>query len=122
MSDDLMEAYKSKERQLALLSNIAEQRGRDLAASVLREQWLSTENERLRGIVDALCDEVPPADWQPWDDYNEPRGYGNLGDKAHLSSVDTSNGGDMHSHGVVVGMWRVANRFREAAKEKGQQR
>lgn len=65
----------------------------------------------LQALVERIINESPPMDWKPYDKFGDYQGYGNLVDGA-----DPSNSGDVHEHGVAVGIWYVACDLARAIK------
>jgi len=65
--------------------------------------------DTLEAVEKAMM-ELPPLDWKPDDGYGDYNDYP-LKD-GRLSSVDSTNSGDVHCHGIAVGEQAVHKKLR----------
>ena len=65
--------------------------------------------DTLEAVEKAMV-ELPPLDWEPDDGYGDYNDYP-LKD-GRLSSVDSTNSGDVHCHGIAVGEQAVHKKLR----------
>ena len=84
---------------------------RDDARAALEAQ--SAQIARLRDALENIASGSPPDDWQ-WCDTTDLEGYGKRGDADFVDEPDETNMGDVHDHGICVGLWDAAKRARAA--------
>lgn len=73
---------------------------------------LLKQRDALREAVERIAQCSPPDDWEPYDRWGEPVGYGKLGDRDYVEHP--KGPGDEHDHGVAVGRWEAAKIARKA--------
>ncbi len=54
--------------------------------------------------IEKFLETLPPVDWEPYDNWDDYAAYPI--DEGY-STVDSSNSGDVHSHGIAMGEWIV---------------
>ena len=83
---------------------------------------LEHQRDEARGKLEAaqeLADSLPPLEWKPFDLYGD---YADMpADKDGYSpSVDSTNQGDVHRHGYVVGQQATRERLDAILKESSE--
>ena len=68
----------------------------------------------LQKALERIAASSPPDDWENYSTWDGYMGYDGATKAESVDGVDESNMGDVHSHGVAVGLWMAAKIARES--------
>jgi len=77
-------------------------------------------SDKLREALEKIAADSPPDDWETDSRLDGYLGYDGETKAESVDGVDESNMGDVHAHGVAVGLWMAAKIARTALADNGE--